>query len=115
MELEFGEEPIIEEFDEIKYEAFKKMEKNKKTYKAFYFNCLDCDNEGYLLNKNQLMCPKCGAPFGLRGIGELEPKKDYIPPMPQFKKDITTGIRKEVSQAFKHLIEEDVVTDMEED
>ena len=61
-------EPIIEEL--ISKEEADNLEDEKKSL-GYYFNCLQCQNDGYLLNKDQVLCPKCGAPFHLENE-ELE-------------------------------------------
>jgi len=130
-------EPVIDEFDEGVYMAFKKAKKGNREFLGYYYDCVGCGKEGYIHNKHQLMCPKCGVPFHFnKDYPELTPY--YAPAkgqevtknfdQPQFIADTCMGeevivkdeITQEVFEAFKHLDNvgyaklEDIVTDMED-
>ena len=126
-----NDEPIIEELDNQSYEEFKEKDMKKKNGKGkflgYEYHCYSCDNDGYLYNQYQLMCPKCGHPFGFEILAERTPKWEYKVPLlhiplphkqPQVKADLNRNkeIHKEVNKAFKQAFkfEEDYIRDAEE-
>ena len=69
-------EPIIEELVTKEELMSLKTGKVDPVFLGYYFNCLECQEDGYLHNQDQAMCPKCGTPFHLDDLGEdgkLEP------------------------------------------
>jgi len=63
-------EPVIEELvTQEELNNFKDVNRPRKLL-GYYFNCIECQKEGYLLNPKQIMCPRCGSPFLWDDLGD---------------------------------------------
>jgi len=69
-------EPVIEdlatkeELEELSKRSYKPNKPRKLLGWSYY--CWECNADGYLLNPDQVGCPKCGTPFLLQ-----KEKEDY--------------------------------------
>ena len=72
-------EPIIEELI-TREEYYNLKDENVKVSRKFLgysFGCWDCGWQGYLMNPNQSMCPKCGVPFHFEDTEDDPPEPCY--------------------------------------